>query len=102
MDAYLKSNFSYNGEAFLKGYGHLLRENWPKGLFFISLINFIPALLLSYLFFLFQSKKDRRTSFKIVRIIAFIVLVLTTIYVGEKTVDIVYYQYDRVDRVVEI
>jgi hypothetical protein len=102
MDAYLESNFSYHGEAFLKGYGHLLRENWSKGLFFVSLINFIPALLLSYLFFLFQGEKDRRISFKIVRITAIVVFVITTIYVGEKTIDIVYHQYDRVDRVVEI
>jgi hypothetical protein len=58
--------------------------------------------LLSYLFFLFQGEKDRRISFKIVRITAIVVFVLTTIYVGEKTIDIVYHQYNRVDRVVEI
>lgn len=63
IDAGLEAGFAYGGEAFLKGYGHLLQEHWGKGLLFVSLINFVPALLLTYLFFLFLDPPDRRAAF---------------------------------------
>ena len=102
MDAGLKAGFAYGGEAFLKGYGHLLRENWGKGLLYVSLINFIPALLLTYLFFLLLHPPDQRAAFRVVKPAALLVLLLTAGYVGIKTVDIFHDGYHQVYRVVEI
>ena len=34
---FLKSNFYENGEAYMKGFGHLLEENRVKGIFFITI-----------------------------------------------------------------
>ena len=102
MDAGLEAGFAYQGEAFLKGYGHLLREHLGKGLLFVSLINFIPALLLTYLFFLLLHPPDQRAAFRVAKPAALLMLLLTAGYVGIKTVDIFGDGYHQVYRVVEI
>src|SRR5690606_1509372 len=84
MDDYLESNFAHQGESYFKGYGHLLREDMAKGLFYVSLMSFVPVLMLSFFFFQLLEKESQLIAYKIMRILALLVLALTLLYAFDK------------------
>ena len=102
MTEYLKSNFSYQGDAFVKGYGRILEENLSKGLTFVILVNFIPTALLTFLFFLLLEKEVQRIAFKILRIGALIVLLLVLTYLGMKYAEGINSGIEGNERLIEI
>src|SRR4051812_40337069 len=81
---FLATNFSYNGEAYYKGAGHLLRENWWKGLFFIATQELIATTLLFYLLFLVLPARLQQYAFKVFCVISAVVVAMVLLYSGDK------------------
>ena len=44
---YLETQFNYKGEALCKGAGHLLSENFTKGIIYISTFNLFTSVFLT-------------------------------------------------------
>ncbi|WP_210463606.1 hypothetical protein [Rufibacter roseolus] len=84
MNLYLNAYFLHGGEAFMKGYGHLLREDFDKGLIYILLVNSIPPVLLTFLFFLLLEREVQIIAFKLLRILALFLLFLWLVYLTSK------------------
>jgi hypothetical protein len=101
-DLFLKANFSYNGEAYMKGAGHLLKEDFWKGLFFITTRQLFAATIIFYLLFWILPKEIRQIIFKILTPIWIIIIALTLLYAGIKIYDVIDWGYDRTDRIAEI
>lgn len=102
MADFLKTNFSYQGEAFMKGYGRILKEDLSKGLIFVILVNFIPTALLAFLFFLLLEKEVQRIAFKILRIGAIMLLLLVLAYIGMKYTEGITLGIEGNERLIEI
>ncbi|KAA3439514.1 hypothetical protein [Rufibacter hautae] len=70
------------GEAFHKGYGHILKENLETGLVFILLVNSIPPILLTFLFFLLLEREVQIIAFKILRVVVLLFLIILMMYLA--------------------
>jgi hypothetical protein len=77
---YLRNNFYDAGEAYHKGAGHLLQENFGKGVAFISLRHLMASTLLFTMFFSLVNTSSRRLSIKILTIIATAIMILVLTY----------------------
>ena len=99
-DLYLKSNFYESGEAYMKGAGHLLNEHFAKGIFFITTRHLLGGTFLFGFIFSLTSIQDRKMPFKILNILAIVVLGLTISYFIFKLVEIPRngdnYQWNRI------
>ncbi|WP_192820948.1 hypothetical protein [Rufibacter sp. LB8] len=80
LSNFLKSNFDYQGEAFYKGHGHIIRENPTKGLAFIIGANFAPPILATYLFFQLFEKYVKELAYKILRVLILLITFIVLIY----------------------
>jgi hypothetical protein len=100
---FLISNFEYDGESYYEGYGHILLENFWKGIFFIIIRQLPISILLSH-FFVKEAllSHSKRLVFKALIYISLIILALVFIYAGIKTYDVISWGYDRWDRITEI
>ncbi|HYF03347.1 MAG TPA: hypothetical protein VEC36_08220 [Patescibacteria group bacterium] len=101
---YLESNFYMGGEAFFKGSGHLLSEDFSKGLTFIIVLNFLTSTFLFALFFTAAVESEAKNLlFKFLNKVALVVFSLIAFYTVAKVTDIRGNQYyDQIPRVVEI
>lgn len=102
LSNFLESNFAYQGESFFKGYGHILIEKPKQGLIFVIAVNLISPISIFYLFFLLLEKEVQVITYKILRIVAFLILTLTVSFVGIKLGDITNYMLTGNERLVEI
>lgn len=102
MERFLTTNFAYQGEAFMKGYGHILREDINKGLSLVVLVNLVPSALLTFMFFLLLDKEVQRIAFKILRVCVFVILVLILVYLGMKVSEGMAFVLQGNERVIEI
>lgn len=78
---YLSINFYANGEAFSKGYGHLLQENLSKGIFYVSMLNLILTVFLTIIFLNFFNRNNISVALKILLIIMVIIIILFFSYI---------------------
>ena len=99
---YLIGNFSYSGESYYKGSGHLLKEDMSKGILFLSLRHLFTSIIVAYLIFLSIGKKTREKTIRIVTIVWLVILLLPMIYLGIKIYDVQFNNYDRIDRIIQI
>ncbi|WP_207435444.1 hypothetical protein [Sabulibacter ruber] len=84
LSYFLKTNFSYQGEAAMKGYGHLLEENFPKGLFVVISGNLVLSTLITHQFFLLLEREVQVIAYKLLRVAALLILALLLAYLGVK------------------
>ncbi|MES2545300.1 MAG: hypothetical protein V4548_10470 [Bacteroidota bacterium] len=98
---YLTTNFLDLGEAYKKGEGHLLDENFNKGLFFIIsrgiLIFFFTS---SILFLIFE--KNLKPFLKFTLVIWGVILLIEFLYFGLKIYDVFYHDYENINRLIEM
>lgn len=85
---FLRNNFYDDGEAYHKGAGHLLQENFGKGFAFISLRHLLISTLMFTIFFILVSKSSRRLTFKIFAIISTVAMILVLTYAGMKYIEV--------------
>src|SRR4051812_47478715 len=67
---YLKNNFPYAGEAYMKGSGHLLSEDFTKAIIFLIIRHFVAAVFLFSLVFLLSTPVHRAAVYKILNTVA--------------------------------
>jgi hypothetical protein len=99
---FLRSNFYENGEAYMKGFGHLLEENRSKGIFFLTTRNLFVCMFLSILFFNLTSPNDRKPALKILFTIGAAIILATLLYTAYQLYNVWNNGYDRLDRIIEI
>jgi multisubunit Na+/H+ antiporter MnhB subunit len=99
---YLESNFSYNGEAYLKGAGHLLREDFRKALVFLITRHLMASTILCFLGFSLLLKEARKQLFKTLSYAAVGIAVLVLAYTILQVYNIYVNGYDVKDRTIEI
>jgi hypothetical protein len=99
---FLKSNFYENGEAYMKGFGHLLEENRSKGIFFVTTQNLFVSIFLSVFLFSLVSLSDRNLAYKILSLIGATIILATLAYTIYQLYNVWYNGYDRLDRIIEI
>jgi hypothetical protein len=77
---YLETQFHYKGEALYKGAGHLLSENFTKGIIYLSTFNLFTTVFLTITLLIYFI--DQYASFikKIVHFIIFTIIFLTIAY----------------------
>jgi hypothetical protein len=101
-DVYLKSNFSYNGEAYFKGVGHLIRENFWKAIVFLGSRHLLVSTIVSFMLFSLMSKEGRQQLFRMLSYVALAIIVLVLVYTAYQVYNIINEGYDREDRIIEI
>ena len=97
----LHNKFHYNGEAFHKGYGHILRETMTLGIRLLIFRYFLAFMF----FFLFILQLTESEQFKIVKRILWIwtgLMLLFSAGVAYKIHDIVVHEWDGTERTLEI
>ena len=99
---FLKSNFYENGEAYMKGFGHLLEENRVKGIFFITIRNLFVSIFLSLLFIHLISPNNLKFGYTILLIIMSTIFLATLLYTGYQIYNALNNGYSRSDRILEI
>jgi hypothetical protein len=101
-DWFLKENFSDNGEAYLKGAGHLLQEKFWSGLFFLVVRHLTVSALLFYLLFIIVGENGKAQAFHLLRWVAFTTLATLLVFLIYQASNIVSKDYDRKERIFEI
>lgn len=95
---FLKTNFYQNGESFMKGYGHLLDENKPKGIIFVLTLNFFVSYFISSILYNLIEIVNYKALDKILLVLGFTILFCTLIYVFFQLNN----SYINTNRIVEI
>lgn len=98
---YLSLYFYANGEAFSKGFGHLLRENLLKGIFYISTLNLFLTIFITILFLNFFNQNYTTVASKILLYIALTILILLFTYLFFERNNIADGYIDK-ERIIEI
>jgi len=101
-DLYLRLNFSYDGESYYKGAGHLLREDFWKAIFFIVAQQLLISTILFYLIFISVNGLMRKWIFKSLIIIWSLIIGLVLIYAGIKIYDLYNSDFSNKERIIEI
>jgi|GEM_PF-6294454 len=101
-DLYLKQNFEYRGEAYMKGAGHLIQEDFWKAILFLSTRHLLVSTSCFYLFFGLAGNDSRRQLYKVLFYVAIAVVVVTLGYTIYQISNIITEGYDREDRIIEI
>ncbi|MEZ4849754.1 MAG: hypothetical protein R3B93_14300 [Bacteroidia bacterium] len=101
-EVFLETNFSFQGEAYYKGKGHLLKENLWKGIGFIIPRHFLPFAIIFYLIFYFLEGEKRIKAFLFMRNIWISIMATILIYVGVKVYDVISWGYTGKMRILEI
>lgn len=101
-EAYLEAVFAYGGEAYRKGPGHLLREDFWSALLFITTRHLLASTILSFLWFILFSPESRRQLFRALSFIALAIVIIVLAYALYQFVKVYSEGYDRKDRVIEI
>ena len=96
----LKPQFFNNGEAYSKGYGHILSENFTNGLIFL-----VTRHITTYTIFIFPtilaiSQYQKLLTF--FNIVAILTLLCGILFFSYKSYIIHYNSYDGINRVIEI
>ena len=99
---FLKSNFNENGEAYMKGFGHLLEEDRSKGIFFVTIQNLFVSIFLSIFIFSFVSSNERKFAQKILFLIGSTIILIILLYTNYQLYNVWKNGYDRMDRIMEI
>ena len=100
---YLENNFPYAGEAYMKGAGHLLSEDFTKAIIFLLSRHLVASAFLFSLVFLLSIPVHRVTLFRIFNSVALTALSIIIIYTVYKLFDISSNgYYDQLNRVIEI
>ncbi|RYZ24950.1 MAG: hypothetical protein EOO10_19530 [Chitinophagaceae bacterium] len=99
---YLKQNFAYNGEAYMKGAGHLLREDFWKAIIFLTVRHLLVSSSCFFLLFGLVGKEGRRQFYKMLLYIAIAVVFLTVGYSLYQVINMATEGYDRQERIIEI
>jgi hypothetical protein len=101
-EVYLEALFSYDGEVYRKGHGHLLREDFWKALLFITTRQLLASTILSFLWFSVFSPESRRQLFRGLSFMALAAVITVLGYAVYQVMNISSEGYDRKDRVIEI
>lgn len=101
-EVYLEVLFSYGGEAYRKGPGHLFREDFWKALLFITTRQLLASTLLSFLWFSVFSPESRRQLFRGLSFLALAAVITVLAYAVYQFINISSEGYDRKERVIEI
>ena len=62
-ELFLKTQFKYQGESFFKGYGHILREDFWKGILFLTFWHVSITAIIFYLLALIFGRKAQKLLF---------------------------------------
>ena len=101
-EVYLEAVFAYGGEAYRKGPGHLLREDFWSALLFITTRHLLAGTILSFLWFSVFAPESRSQLFRGFSFIALTIVIIVTAYTVYQFAKIYSGGYDRKDRVIEI
>lgn len=101
-ELYLKQNFEYGGEAYMKGAGHLLQEDFWKVILFLSTRNLLVSISCFFLLFGLVGRESRKQFFKVLFYVAIAVVAVTLGYMIYQVSNIIKEDYDREDRIIEI
>lgn len=99
---YLKANFEYQGEAYYKGRGYLLKEDFWNTIFFLIMQQFMISASVFYLFFTILNKLTRKWFFRIFIILWCIIIGTILIYLSFKTYDLIFSDFSNKERLIEI
>src|SRR6187455_524945 len=64
-DLYLKQNFDFKGEAYMKGPGHLIRENFWKAVLFLVTRHLLVSTSCFFLLFTLVGREARRQIYNV-------------------------------------
>jgi len=101
-EQYLESNFLNNGEAYMKGAGHLPSENFSKALLFLIARHLLISTILSLFFFISFGMEKRRQLFKWLTYSGLAVFTILALYSVYQINNIIANGYDGTNRIIEI
>jgi hypothetical protein len=99
---FLEVNFRDNGETFLKGYGHILEEDYSKGLIFIIFNSSLISLFVGILVIGFIVFNDQQWINKGVLYLSGLVVFILIIYGLIQLMSYYYDKYINKERIIEI
>ena len=100
---YLKFNFTYNGEAYMKGAGHLLREDFTKAVLFLIARHLFASVFLVSSIFVLTGSSARKSIIKFFNIISILIVVFIVAYIFYTVNDVFQYPFfSDPSRVIEI
>lgn len=94
-DLYLKSNFYERGEAYMKGAGHLLQEDFLKGIIFLTTRHFFASTFLFCIPFSSTNISNKKILLKQFAIMALLIAGLAFTYTLIKLPDLLNNDYNN-------
>lgn len=99
---YLKTNFAYSGESYYKGSGLLLREDFWKAIFFLTMQQFLISSIVFYLIFSLVNRLTKRWLYRFLVVVWSVIIGLVLIYTGLKIYDLFYSDFTNKEKLIEI
>jgi hypothetical protein len=99
---YREQYFSYRGEAYLKGAGHLLREDFRSALLFLIPRHFLGSGGFFILLFLYLGPETGKTGYRLFRYVALATLFFLLAYTVYQVMHVVSGAHEQADRIIEI
>jgi hypothetical protein len=101
-DLYLRTNFVYYGEAYMKGAGHLLQEDFWKAILFLTTRHLLLSSCCFFLIFGMMGRESRRGFYRTFRYVVFAILAILSAYIIYQVWNVFTAAYDREERMIEI
>jgi hypothetical protein len=72
------------------------------GLLYISLMSFVPPVILTFCFFRLLDKEVQEVAYKIIKFTAFLIVAIIALYLTNKTINLLSGETTEIERIIEI